>query len=308
MTSIRCALAGLTSMPVKQKRTGCGLRWRTALRALAPRATVTGIDMGEAPLAVLRLPLESGVEVDYVQSTAEAWRPGKPPSGGHLLEMLEHPALTVITCADLYPAGGDLFFSTINRPKSFLFAIVGAEYILNLLPAAPTNRQIDQAIRTRALDPRGRIHAGNDGHDLQPADQALPATPNDVSVNYLIRAKAVTSPVSAVLFDLDGTLIDTAPEFIHIGLQVALKPDSPIDAKTIWHSVSTGPSAWWRLPRDARRRPGLRAVAATISDALRNRPERSQPPYPGLPELVAGRQARIAWGVVTNKLARFALR
>ena len=119
---------------------GCG--GGLLCEALAHRgATVTGIDMGEAPLAVARLhQLESGVDVDYVQSTAEAMAAEQQGTFEVVtcLEMLEHvpdPSTVIQACADLCQSGGDLFFSTINRnPKSFLFAIVGAEYILNLLP------------------------------------------------------------------------------------------------------------------------------------------------------------------------------
>ena len=102
---------------------------------------VTGIDMAEAPLAVARLhQLESGVDVDYRQTTAEAI---VSESAGQFdivtcLEMLEHvpsPSAVIRSVAALLRPGGHAFFSTINRnPKSFLFAIVGAEYVLNLLP------------------------------------------------------------------------------------------------------------------------------------------------------------------------------
>lgn len=104
-------------------------------------AEVTGIDMGEAPLEVARLhKLESGVEVDYRRITAEAIA-GELP--GHFdvvtcMEMLEHvpdPGSVIAACGRLVKPGGMVFFSTINRnPKSYLFAIVGAEYVLNMLP------------------------------------------------------------------------------------------------------------------------------------------------------------------------------
>ena len=105
-------------------------------------AAVTGIDMAEGPLAVARLhQIESGVDVDYRQATAEELAAERP--GGFdvvtCLEMLEHvpePPPIIRSCAELVKPGGHLFFSTINRnPKSFLFAIVGAEYVLKLLPA-----------------------------------------------------------------------------------------------------------------------------------------------------------------------------
>ena len=104
-------------------------------------ARVTGIDMGEAPLSVARLHLlESGLEVDYRQSTAEELAKSEPAGFDVLtcLEMLEHvpnPASVIAACAELVRPGGKVFFSTLNRnPKSYLFAIIGAEYLLHLLP------------------------------------------------------------------------------------------------------------------------------------------------------------------------------
>ena len=105
-------------------------------------AQVTGIDMAEAPLAVARLhQLESGATVEYLQTTAEALAEERPAQFDVVtcLEMLEHvpsPAAVVASVSRLVRPGGQVFFSTINRnPKSFLFAIVGAEYVLRLLPA-----------------------------------------------------------------------------------------------------------------------------------------------------------------------------
>lgn len=104
-------------------------------------AQVTAIDLGEAALAVARLhQLESGVAVDYRHTSAEALAAESPGEFDVVtcLEMLEHvpdPAAVVTAAAALAKPGGHLFFSTINRnPKSFLFAIVGAEYVLSLLP------------------------------------------------------------------------------------------------------------------------------------------------------------------------------
>ena len=104
-------------------------------------ARVTGIDMGEAPLSVARLHLlESGAEVDYQRITAEEMAAQHPQTFDTCtcLEMLEHvpdPASVVQACADLVRPRGEVFFSTINRnPTSYLFAIVGADYVLNLLP------------------------------------------------------------------------------------------------------------------------------------------------------------------------------
>ena len=104
-------------------------------------AQVTGIDLSEKPLGVARLHLyESGYKVDYRQVAAEVLAAEVPGSFDVVtcMEMLEHvpdPASTVRACATLVKPGGAVFFSTINRnPKSYLFAVVGAEYVLNLLP------------------------------------------------------------------------------------------------------------------------------------------------------------------------------
>lgn len=104
-------------------------------------AHVKGIDMGEAPLAVAKLHgLETGISVDYQRITVEELAEQQPESFDVVtcLEMLEHVpshASVIAACAKLLKPGGQLFLSTLNRnPKSFLFAIVGAEYVLNMLP------------------------------------------------------------------------------------------------------------------------------------------------------------------------------
>jgi len=110
--------------------------------ALARRgAEVTGIDMGEAPLAVARLHLlESQLHVQYERASAEDYAARHPGEFDVVtcLEMLEHvpdPASVLSACSTLLKPGGHLFVSTINRnPKAWLFAVVGAEYVLNMLP------------------------------------------------------------------------------------------------------------------------------------------------------------------------------
>ena len=104
-------------------------------------ATVTGIDLGEKALKVAQLhSLESGIVVDYQLISVEALAEKQPASFDVVtcLEMLEHvpnPASVVQACAKLVKPGGHVFFSTINRnPKSYLFAVIGAEYVLNMLP------------------------------------------------------------------------------------------------------------------------------------------------------------------------------
>ncbi len=104
-------------------------------------ARVTAIDMAEAPLAVARIHLrESGLEVEYLKSTAENHAAGHPDAYDAVtcLEMLEHvpdPSQVVAACCRLVRPGGRVVFSTINRnPKAWAMAIVGAEYLLKLLP------------------------------------------------------------------------------------------------------------------------------------------------------------------------------
>jgi 2-polyprenyl-6-hydroxyphenyl methylase/3-demethylubiquinone-9 3-methyltransferase len=104
-------------------------------------AAVTGIDLGEKSLKVAQLhSLESGVGVDYQLISVEALADQQPESFDVVtcLEMLEHvpdPASIVAACARLVKPNGHVFFSTINRnPQSYLFAVIGAEYVLNMLP------------------------------------------------------------------------------------------------------------------------------------------------------------------------------
>lgn len=104
-------------------------------------AQVMGIDMGEAPLQVAKLHLyESGLKVEYRQTTVEQLASERPASFDVVtcMEMLEHvpdPVSVVAACAHLVKAEGHVFFSTINRnPKAYVFAVVGAEYFLRLLP------------------------------------------------------------------------------------------------------------------------------------------------------------------------------
>ena len=129
--------------PLKSKKVldvGCG--GGILVEAMAGNgAVVTGIDMGEAGLNVARLhALESGANVTYEHITTEDYAAQHPEQFDIVtcLEMLEHvpdPVSVVEACSRLAKPGGAVYFSTLNRnPKSFALAIVGAEYILNLLP------------------------------------------------------------------------------------------------------------------------------------------------------------------------------
>ena len=158
------------------------------------KAVVTAIDMAEGPLAVARLhQLESGSEIDYRRSTAEALAAAEAGQYDVVtcLEMLEHvpePSLVVRSCAELVKPGGHVVFSTINRnPKSFLLAVVGAEYVLNLIPKG--THEYDKFIRPSELEAWAR-DAGlslraSIGMHYNPLTKQYSLGPN-VDVNYLM--------------------------------------------------------------------------------------------------------------------------
>jgi 2-polyprenyl-6-hydroxyphenyl methylase / 3-demethylubiquinone-9 3-methyltransferase len=173
---------------------GCGggiLSESMALRG----AQVTGIDMGTMPLRVAELhTLESGVEVDYRQVPVETLAAEQPGSFDVVtcMEMLEHvpsPASVVAACAQLVRPGGRVFFSTLNRnPKSFLFAIIGAEYVLGLLPKGTHDyarfirpSELDSWVRQtklRTVDLMGMTY--------NPLTRTYRLTPRTLDVNYLV--------------------------------------------------------------------------------------------------------------------------
>jgi 2-polyprenyl-6-hydroxyphenyl methylase/3-demethylubiquinone-9 3-methyltransferase len=183
-------IAGLAGKQVIDVGCGGGL----LTEAMAVRgAQVTGIDMGKAPLSVARLHRhESGLEIDYRQATAEQTASEFP---GHFevvtcLEMLEHvpdPAATIQALATLVTADGYVFMSTINRnPKAWLFAVVGAEYLLRMLPKG--THDYAKFIRPSEMESWARA-AGLQLLDLtgmsyNPLTQEYRLGP-DVSVNYL---------------------------------------------------------------------------------------------------------------------------
>ena len=189
------AQAGLNGKRVVDVGCGGGI---LAESMAARGATVTGIDMGKAPLDVARLHLlESGLKVDYRQVTAEALAEESP---GHFdvvtcMEMLEHvpdPASVIGACAKLVKPGGQVFFSTINRnPKAYLFAIVGAEYIMRMLPKG--THDYAKFIRPSELN-RWIRDAGLESHDItgmtyNPFTQVYKLDPRDVDVNYMVATR-----------------------------------------------------------------------------------------------------------------------
>ncbi len=161
-------------------------------------ANVKGIDMGEAPLGVARLHLlESQLNIDYERITAEAIadREAGQYDVVTCLEMLEHvpdPASVVAACMKLVKPGGQVFFSTINRnPKAYLFAVIGAEYVLNLLPKG--THDYAKFIQPAELN----NYARNSGLEVEhmtgmtynPLTKIYKLNDKDVSVNYLMRTR-----------------------------------------------------------------------------------------------------------------------
>ena len=172
---------------------GCGGGILTEAMA-GKGARVTGIDMAEKPLAVARLhQAESGTDVEYLQSTAEALAEARPGRYDVVtcLEMLEHvpsPRTVIEACKALVRPGGDVFFSTINRnPRSFLFAIIGAEYVLKLLPRG--THEYEKFIRPSELESWARAagleHRGSIGLHYNPLTGEYRLAPG-VDVNYLM--------------------------------------------------------------------------------------------------------------------------
>lgn len=159
-------------------------------------ADVTGIDLGEKALGVAKLhQLESGAKVDYQCIAVEALAEQQPESFDIVtcMEMLEHvpaPESVVNACARLVKPGGSVFFSTLNRNlKSYLFAVVGAEYVLNLLPKG--THDYAKFIKPTELSGWARASGLNvsslKGMSYQPITQRYFLN-DDVSVNYLVHA------------------------------------------------------------------------------------------------------------------------
>lgn len=179
---------------------GCG--GGILAEALTQRgAHVTGIDMAEAPLAVAKLHrLESGLDIEYTKATAEDFAHTNPEHFDIVtcLEMLEHvpqPNSVVKACARLVKPGGRVFFSTINRnPKSYLFAILGAEYVLKLLPTG--THTFRKFIRPSEL--AGWLRAAHlelesmTGLVYNPLTKNYRLSVTDVDVNYLVCARKPT--------------------------------------------------------------------------------------------------------------------
>jgi len=186
-----CQLAGKRVVDV-----GCG--GGILAESMAARgALVTGIDLAEKALGVARLHLlEAGGKVDYRHVSAEQLAAEQPAAYDVVtcLEMLEHvpdPASTVSACATLVKPGGHVFFSTISRnPKAYLLAVVGAEYVLNMLPRGTHDyakfirpSELARMVREAGLDVAEVI-----GMTYNPLTRRY-SLGQDTSVNYLLRAR-----------------------------------------------------------------------------------------------------------------------
>jgi len=182
------ALSGKRALDV-----GCG--GGILAESMAQRgARVRGIDLAERSLQVAELhALESGVAVEYERISAEDLAAREPGAWDVVtcMEMLEHvpdPESTVRACARLVAPGGLVFFSTINRnAKAFLFAIVGAEYLLRMLPRG--THEYDKFIRPSELAGAARRSGlepvAMSGMTYNPITQRYRLEPTDVDVNYL---------------------------------------------------------------------------------------------------------------------------
>ncbi|GLS26990.1 bifunctional 2-polyprenyl-6-hydroxyphenol methylase/3-demethylubiquinol 3-O-methyltransferase UbiG [Marinibactrum halimedae] len=175
---------------------GCG--GGIASEGLAQRgATVTGIDLGEAPLEVAKLhALESGLNIDYQCVAAEALAEEQAGTFDVVtcLEMLEHvpdPASIITACATLLKPGGQLFLSTINRnPKAYGAMILAAEYVLKMVPKGTHEyrRFIKPSELARWVREDDLLVEELMGMTYNPLTRQFKLTPNDVDVNYLLYA------------------------------------------------------------------------------------------------------------------------
>ncbi len=163
-------------------------------------ATVTGIDLSEKALGVARLHLfESGQKVDYRLVSAEAFAEESPARFDVVtcMEMLEHvpdPASTIAACAKLVKPGGHVFFSTLNRNlKAYALAIIGAEYLLKLLPRGTHEyakfikpSELSRYSRNAGLNPQTLT-----GMNYNPLTKVY-SLGRDTDVNYLLHTRRET--------------------------------------------------------------------------------------------------------------------
>jgi 2-polyprenyl-6-hydroxyphenyl methylase/3-demethylubiquinone-9 3-methyltransferase len=189
-------IAGLAGKAVLDVGCGGGI---LAESMAARGARVTGIDLAEEPLKVAQLHLlETGREVDYRLIAAEALAQEAPGAFDVVtcMEMLEHvpdPASTVAACGALLKPGGLAFFATLNRNlKSYLFAVIGAEYVLRLLPRGTHDyAKFIKPSELAAMCRRAGLEvAGITGMSYSPLAKTY-ALGSDTDVNYILHAHRV---------------------------------------------------------------------------------------------------------------------
>jgi 2-polyprenyl-6-hydroxyphenyl methylase/3-demethylubiquinone-9 3-methyltransferase len=172
---------------------GCGGGILTEALAKAG-ANTTGVDMGEMALNVAKLhALEAELTIDYLHLTAEqqAQNAGEQYDVVTCMEMLEHvpdPISVIQACADLVKPGGDLFFSTLNRhPKAYLLAVLGAEYVMKMLPKGTHDyaRFIKPSEMARWCRQAGLQVNDLKGLSYNPLNKDFHLS-DDVKVNYLL--------------------------------------------------------------------------------------------------------------------------
>ncbi|MDO6575967.1 bifunctional 2-polyprenyl-6-hydroxyphenol methylase/3-demethylubiquinol 3-O-methyltransferase UbiG [Alteromonas stellipolaris] len=158
-------------------------------------AEVVGLDMASASLEIAKLHgLESGINVDYHCVTAESFADSHAGEFDVVtcMEMLEHvpdPASVVRACAKLVKPGGHVFFSTLNRNiKSYLMGIVGAEYLLKLVPKGTHDhsRFIKPSELMQMTDEAGLLPRDMTGLHMDPVSQGFYLSDRNVDVNYLL--------------------------------------------------------------------------------------------------------------------------
>ncbi len=187
----RCKLADQEVIDI-----GCGGGILTEALAKSG-ANTTGIDMGELPLNIAKLhALEAGLSINYQQITAEqkAQQAAEQFDVVTCMEMLEHvpdPISVIQACADLVKPDGDVFLSTLNRhPKAYLFAVVGAEYMMKILPKGTHDykRFIKPSEMAKWCRQAGLEVCDITGLSYNPLTQQY-SLGDDVKVNYLVHCK-----------------------------------------------------------------------------------------------------------------------
>lgn len=184
-----------THSPLENKKVldvGCGGGILTESMSRC-KANVTGIDMGKAPLSIAKLhAMEEGHDIEYKQISVEDLADsGEQFDVVTCMEMLEHvpdPSSIIDACATLTKPGGSLYFSTINRnPKAYVFAILGAEYLMKLLPKG--THDYSKFIKPSELDAWSRqagIQLKNiEGISYNPLTGMFRSS-SDVDINYMI--------------------------------------------------------------------------------------------------------------------------